>query len=671
MSGPSAYMNVVYSVLESGLYVFAGSDSGLARSSDRGLHWTHITNGLAHGDTSLKVESMIAGTNGRLYLTLASWFNIPFGLYTSSDQGTSWHKLTSPILDRYFSIARDSSGNLYVGTESNGAFISRDDGKNWKSIPGANQTSGVPAIEVSPAGNVYAVIQKMLYRKSPADTGWQPFSTYPNWVYCVAFDDKSRLLIGQDSNIYRCSEGGGTWDTLHRFPYYDYASRLIAAGHSILAEEGGWLLISRDTGMTWTYCDTIMPYRAAHGVTLGPSGTIYVGGEEGEVFRTSDTCRTWIDINNSLPRSPMSSLGFTRSGSILAGGMGQNTGRTQFFRTTNRGLTWSGIGYPSNAAYPKMCVSPDGIVIVPRYDSGYVLSFDSGTTWRHGYFPVRSERPLSFSFGRNTLLLGAGDSDVYVSLDTGTTWSNVMRYSPYSPVEATAVGLDGSLWVSRKDSGMYHSTDLGAHWTHYDHHVIPAASKIVIDSTGTVYMLSDMWHYAVWRLEPSDTWKKVYDVQGNYSDICVSRIALYVFDGAVMRSTNHGTSWTQYIANQAPTVQVQSIMADDKGYLWAAGEGIFQSDRQESSGVLSANVAVDELQCFPNPAGRVLHLRLSENAGSVYIMDLQGNIVREYDTSALINREAALDVSTLSSGAYIIRSSVANGIQMRRFEVIH
>lgn len=113
----------VASLASFGSLLFAGTDSGVYRSNDSGVHWVGVNTGLS----ATKVKAF-ATRGTRLYAgTLGG------GVFVTSDSGSSWSSVSQGLksLAVHALLAVDS--NLYAGTDS-GVYHSDDYGTNWNSV---------------------------------------------------------------------------------------------------------------------------------------------------------------------------------------------------------------------------------------------------------------------------------------------------------------------------------------------------------------------------------------------------------------------------------------------------------------------------------------------------------------------------------------------------------
>ena len=115
-----------------------GSGSGLYKSTDAGLTWTHLTgHGLPEGILGRIGVSVAGGGSGRVYALIEAQEG---GLFRSDDEGANWTRVNSDHRFRqrawYFShVSADPQSPDVVYVLNTGAFRSADGGKTFDLMP--------------------------------------------------------------------------------------------------------------------------------------------------------------------------------------------------------------------------------------------------------------------------------------------------------------------------------------------------------------------------------------------------------------------------------------------------------------------------------------------------------------------------------------------------------
>ena len=111
--------------------IFAGTyEDGIFLSTDEGLNWTEVNNGLDGKEVrsfAISGTKILAGTRS--------------GLFISSDNGANWTNVLmgskNPDI-RSFAI---SGNNIFAGTWDDGVILSTDDGSTWNAV-----NNGLPMV---------------------------------------------------------------------------------------------------------------------------------------------------------------------------------------------------------------------------------------------------------------------------------------------------------------------------------------------------------------------------------------------------------------------------------------------------------------------------------------------------------------------------------------------
>lgn len=222
-------------------YLFAGTDSGVFRSSDNGINWAAVNNGL----TSKLIFSLafkVTGTGGTSVLYAGSGG----GLFCSSDYGVTWNISGSPAEWQFASNGTDlyaaSSNNSYQGDSwfdaSNDydfyslVYHSKDNGLNWNQVYAGflDRNSQITSLSTINTGNGYYLIAGARWAK-PRIGAYHGIvftsgSNGLNWTtaYCDSTGGNHILIQGNSAYIYlfinqlnswgleRSKDNGITWE---------------------------------------------------------------------------------------------------------------------------------------------------------------------------------------------------------------------------------------------------------------------------------------------------------------------------------------------------------------------------------------------------------------------------------------------------------------------------
>ena len=248
--------------------VYAGTVSGVFKTTNGGRTWTAMNNGL----TLFNVLAMVIdpSTPATLYVAIGSGFQSGTGVYKSTDGGVTWIRRSTGILHTELislAIVPSAPNTLYLGVSpccSGGGsriYKTTDGADNWALIPNALPVSPV-SIVVDPLNHstIYvadATSQGALYKSTNSGASFDKFTLAPNspvrWV-AVSPHTAGLVYATLDQGLFRSTDGGANWTQLpSRFGkiYFDPVSPttvyLLAGGFT-----NSPLFKSTDNGQTWT-----------------------------------------------------------------------------------------------------------------------------------------------------------------------------------------------------------------------------------------------------------------------------------------------------------------------------------------------------------------------------------------------------------------------------------
>ncbi|MGD8780734.1 MAG: T9SS type A sorting domain-containing protein [Ignavibacteria bacterium] len=176
-------------------------DGNLYCSRDTGRTWNILnTDSIFPGN----VSEIISDGNS-LYVRIQAE-----ALYGSSDNALTWDSLKTNFSNNFFDVLVQDSC-VYVGTFSNGFYISRDKGNNWHNASiGLPDSAGTRALSLY-SNNIIASIskdfQQSIYRYNLGDNKWHSFNegfSLKRTGYIYDFVNNSEyIFLASDSSIWR------------------------------------------------------------------------------------------------------------------------------------------------------------------------------------------------------------------------------------------------------------------------------------------------------------------------------------------------------------------------------------------------------------------------------------------------------------------------------------
>ncbi|GAB1429956.1 hypothetical protein MASR2M18_07890 [Ignavibacteria bacterium] len=191
----------ILSIVSQNNYLYAGTGSGVFRSTDNGVTWQKKSSGL----NALSVTCLLQLGNYQYAGTYGG------GVYRSSDNGDSWQQNISGLNSLYVYCLIKFGDYLYVGMD-NGVYSSSDNGDNWRS-------SGLSTLTIYTllqfGDYLYAGTGKGVYSSSDDGYSWQQKNSGLNTLSFYTLLQFSDYLYagGQWGGVHRSTDKGENWQS--------------------------------------------------------------------------------------------------------------------------------------------------------------------------------------------------------------------------------------------------------------------------------------------------------------------------------------------------------------------------------------------------------------------------------------------------------------------------
>src|SRR5579883_3442858 len=556
----------ISTILISGNNIFAGTEFGIYRSTNKGTNWTPENNGLSIFN-SVFVFALTA-VNNKIFASAN-------GMFVSKDNGINWEQDTSfPINTSAFTLA--TSGNNVLAESNNGLFITTNDGINW------SRQDSVPTYI---GGGI-----------NPDQT----IITNNNIVFAAGGEYGNDIYYSNDFGINWRWKGKVFSDTaeMRTFPI----SSLIMNGADLyVGVEGFGVYRSTDSGASWNPINLGLKLDSIYSQIFplaSIDSTLFVGSDSG-IYRSVNKGASWDLVNNGLKPGIQINTFAVNGGIIYAA---TNYG---LYFSNNDGDNWTpqnaGMGYGQTELFPTVL---NGSVLflrttdVSNFTTGMYRSTDNGMTWEN-IAPVVALRP-AFAIKKDTIYAGEdlgeyGPSGFYRSTDSGANWINIdsvfwgILYNRHGDNGGFgAIGIKGNNVLASGYGDIYRSTDGGENWSIPDS--MESLGALAFTFKGDTVFAST--YYGVYQsTNYGIDWKA--DTIGldsiDISAFVVSNNNIFVGTGGntgnnigkgIYRSTNNGGSWTA-ANNGIPATSVCNDLLVLSGNLFAATDsGAFLSTNE-------------------------------------------------------------------------------------------
>jgi photosystem II stability/assembly factor-like uncharacterized protein len=300
--------------------LFAGTNSGVWRSSDAGEHWEQLNTSATPG--LINVESLAVDPRDSNVIYAGTWY-LP---YKTTDGGKTWNITKTGIIDDsdIFAIEIDDRNPSHIiASACSGIYETRDAGGNWKKVNGIpSQSRRTRSILQNPAkpDTIYAGTTEGFWMSTNGGGDWKVTTNRQNFeVNAIAVhpDNPDTVYIGTNNyGVMVSHDGGRNWAQSNG----GYSGR---RAYAILADiekpgrvyattintatGGGSFFVSNNGGETWEISARNMPTRLiAYSILQDrtDSNVIYLGTNYG-IYRSADRGTSWTAMGAPKPKAPV------------------------------------------------------------------------------------------------------------------------------------------------------------------------------------------------------------------------------------------------------------------------------------------------------------------------------------------------------------------------------
>jgi PKD repeat protein len=568
---------------------------GVLKSTDGGGTWsaTGLTWTVTQGRTISKL--LINPSNTQIILAATS-----NGVYRSINGGTSWtQEQVGNFKDMEFkpgdpTVVYVSGTTFWKSTNSGDTFTQITSGvpTNSGRIAIATTPANVDYVYLLSANNTDSGLQG-IYRSINSGTSFTTRATSPN-------------LLGWNSN--GGDAGGQGW--------YDLAIAASPTNAEVVVVGGVNIWRSTNGGTNWTinghWTGSGAPYVHAdiHDLIFLPgNGTTYYSGNDGGVFRTTNSGTGWTDISANMAIAQQYEVGLSSSNAslLLTGHQDNGTNRMNgttwaevyggdgmqcfidrtnnnimvasyvygdFKRSTNGGGGWTTItsGLTGNAAW-EAPIHQDPVTSTTYY-CGYSQMFrttNSGTSWSQIGTLTGSGTIVEFDVApsNNQVIYAARSNAIFKSTNGGGAWTNITGTLPIASAAITYIEISptdpNKVWVTfsgySTGNKVFMTTNGGTGWTNYSTGLPNLPANCIVYQAGSsdgVYVGTDVGVY--YRDNTFTSWQPYLLGLPN---VVVRDLEIYASTGKIRAATFGRGTWESDLYSPGANPPIADFIASN------------------------------------------------------------------------------------------------------------
>ena len=324
-----------------GQELFTAHDGGLSYTTDRGVSWKDISDGLAIAqfyriDVSPSAPNMIVGgtqDNGSHLFKDNSWSQVNGGdgmacaidpvnsnyvytstqygnLFRSTNGGTSYSRIAGPDLFQGETanwvtpliLNPENPSSVFIGFRN--VFKTTNRGNSWVKLTNFTNSAAINHIAMSPSDTniMYMVVRNYLYKSTNGGVAWTGIFNRPSWITGIAVDPANPDRVFVTLSGYTQSDR----------VYEINGSQSINITYNLPNIPANTIVVQRNT-----------------------SGRLFIGTDIGAFVKSDDFSKEWKLFNVNLPPAVISDLKINYStGKLYAGTYGRGIWETKLYDCT-------------------------------------------------------------------------------------------------------------------------------------------------------------------------------------------------------------------------------------------------------------------------------------------------------------------------------------------------
>jgi photosystem II stability/assembly factor-like uncharacterized protein len=416
--------------------------------------------------------------------------------------------------------------------------------------PAAGTATATAAATSVPTRAVTSAATDLPFSWEKIDAG-ADFPRNPATAFVAAPDDPDVMYLGtRNAGVYKSIDGGANWRPVRSGMGNTPVSRLMidpSDPRTLYASTGspligdGYLYKTTDGGVSWKILPTEGPGGSAVMDAVDPQRLYFL--TQGGLKISIDGGGSWMTAKE-FPDNIWEIYGHPEKTGVLFATPGPLG--TDFYRSTDGGLTWSRLDLPERNLDPVLIARTPagGEILLARAgwsDAKLYASEDDGGRWK--VIATRCYNVAVDNRTPTTIFCGKDNGVSTYSPDAGISW-NVFSH-PGGKADYYGFSGDGARWILDTEGGIFLSPDSGKTWTAVKAGLGMIRAQLLLDPERTnVYAEDDRCNIFL-RGDPGSAWKAVHPGT-DYCGLSVGAggdLYLSAGWGDIIHSSNGGGSW--------------------------------------------------------------------------------------------------------------------------------
>ncbi|HYE59179.1 MAG TPA: T9SS type A sorting domain-containing protein [Rhodothermales bacterium] len=403
-----------------------------------------------------------------------------------------------------------------------------------------------------------------------------------------------------------------------------------------------WEAIHANLGITGTVGTDYLINVTSYDGTYLYANVVHASQVRVRLFRSADQGSTWTELPAyAAAGGGTAQLMTTLNGRLYAP---QSNGGAMLY-SDNQGQTWTSVAGAAMQGATTMARVGTTVVVSRGIASLIRRSTDGGATWADG---TTLMGPVG---GNGAVFIGIGSGSQLVRSTDGVTWTTVSV--PGTLVFTSLWNVGTTLYAKAFVGGVVTSTDNGVTWTSVATASTPTFSYVFSNPSGSAWLVIDAPVQGVTVAYTRDRGATITNVSATYPKVTGSTLC-----------TSNFTATADYAIGNAWQCSLTTT----------GGVGLYRL--RLTAGVSNepdTQAPAVALTLLPNPVAGRLSVQVRDvpaGPGRLAVYDARGRQVAVLHDGPVSGRlDAALDVSDLAAGVYLVRLT-SNGTVLTRPVVV-